>query len=666
MMMKKQFNRMKQLANVGRVQDATDLLCDDLAQVEQRLEPTRKACQIVHKKLTGCLQSQPGLDMEKKMKKLPLTALAAGMAESFKDFDVDSSIRKVLEMCCCIENKLAKELAEYELQMEKEVLEPLNKLSEEDLPDILRDKKLFAKHSCDWTNAKNRQAQSNSGAQAKLDGLREEVEEAWRKVEQSKDQYSADLYLFATKEDSYANYYMRLLELQANYHKNSLHILNDIISEVKENNSFAGSPLQSPSLGVYGVALETHLRTSSRKIALPIEECVKMLLTKGMKEEGLFRLAAAASILKKLKSGLDSGNIDPTEFYSDPHAVAGALKSYLRELPEPIMTFELYNDWFKASSEKNTEAKLEVFRDICRRLPNENYDNLRYLVKFLAKLAELQEINKMSPSNIAIVLGPNLLWSQNEGDTATLDMASASSVQVVTVIEPLIQLADQLFPGENDFGETQMPEAMNTNVSDEMSLSALNIKEEVPVAEAPPMPQKETISDSFSISTASSIESNAIPIIKSGSISRRTSQWEKSPDRNLSREEPIKQAPTPHTEGPKITENVPATLTTKPKPSTGSGASPKPAKRGVMQKPALSHIRYPESLSASKAVSRNLSLSRPRGQMNSPGPSNISRSSSSVQDISTAKKKKTIAGPLKAPNIPPPLPPSQKTVSKQM
>lgn len=36
----------------------------------------------------------------------------------------------------------------------------------------------------------------------------------------------------------------------------------------------------------------------------------------------------------------------------------------------------------------------------------------RYLIKFLAKLAEHQEVNKMTPSNIAIVLGPNLLWPQ--------------------------------------------------------------------------------------------------------------------------------------------------------------------------------------------------------------------------------------------------------------
>lgn len=39
----------------------------------------------------------------------------------------------------------------------------------------------------------------------------------------------------------------------------------------------------------------------------------------------------------------------------------------------------------------------------------------RYLIKFLSKLTEQQEMNKMTPGNIAIVLGPNLLWMNNEG-----------------------------------------------------------------------------------------------------------------------------------------------------------------------------------------------------------------------------------------------------------
>lgn len=40
---------------------------------------------------------------------------------------------------------------------------------------------------------------------------------------------------------------------------------------------------------------------------------------------------------------------------------------------------------------------------------------VRYLVQFLSHLSEYQAVNKMTPSNIAIVLGPNLLWPRCEG-----------------------------------------------------------------------------------------------------------------------------------------------------------------------------------------------------------------------------------------------------------
>uniref|UniRef100_A0AAR2K6U2 Rho-GAP domain-containing protein n=1 Tax=Pygocentrus nattereri TaxID=42514 RepID=A0AAR2K6U2_PYGNA len=405
-----------------RSQDATDLLSEDLVLVEQRVEPARKAAQIIHKKLTSCLQSQQGLDSDKRMKKLPLMMLSVSMAESFKDFDAESSIRKVLEMCCFMQNFLAQTLADFEMKLEKDVLEPLNKLSEEDLPEILRNKKQFAKLTTDWHNARTR-SQASTGPQAKQDGLREEVEEAWRRLESIKDQYSADLYHFATKEDEYANYFIRVSTLHFGYGWKN----------IKCTESFS---LRNTT-------------DSGRDIALPIQECVNMLLHVGLREEGLFRLAAAASVVKKLKSSLDSGTVDHSEFDTDPHAVAGALKSYLRELPEPLMTFELYNDWFRAAGEKELDSKLEQLREVLKKLPPENYNNLRYLIQFLACLSEQQAVNRMTPSNIAIVLGPNLLWPRTEGETSLLDMASASSVQVVTVIEPLIQYANILFPEGN-------------------------------------------------------------------------------------------------------------------------------------------------------------------------------------------------------------------------
>uniref|UniRef100_A0A3Q4AK89 Uncharacterized protein n=1 Tax=Mola mola TaxID=94237 RepID=A0A3Q4AK89_MOLML len=425
-----------------RSQDATELLHEDLVLVEQRVEPAKKAAQVLHKKLQGCMQSHLGLETEKRMKKLPLMMLSISMAESLKDFDADSAIRRVLEMCCFMEKMLASMLADFEMKVEKDVLEPLNKLSEDDLPEILRNKKQFAKLTTDWNNAKIR-SQASNGPQAKQDGLREEVEEAWRRLENIKDQYSADLYHFATKEGDYANYFIHLLELQAEYHKNSHEFLDKNISELKENQSQNGQFVLS-SQKVYGEPLLAHLSKSNREIAAPIQECISMLLRTGMREEGLFRLAAAASVVKKLKTCLDQEKVDHSEFSMDPHAVAGALKSYLRELPEPLMTFELYSDWFKAAGEKDLTEKLEHFRVLLKKLPLENYNNLRYLVTFLYLLSEQQAVNKMTPSNIAIVLGPNLLWPRAEG--STFDMASASSVQVVMVIEPLIQYSSSLFP----------------------------------------------------------------------------------------------------------------------------------------------------------------------------------------------------------------------------
>ncbi|KAJ1173633.1 hypothetical protein NDU88_005462 [Pleurodeles waltl] len=467
-MMKKHLNRMRQLANhtAGRSQEVADLLNEDLLLVDQRVEPVKKAAHVVSKRLQACMQGQSGSDLEKRLKKLPLMSLCTAMVESMNELDPDSIIRRTLELTYWTESKLARDLATYELSLEKDVVQPLQKLSEEELPGILKRKKQLQKLITDFNSAKARYNQAlrssstgvgigtvaGTGGASKLEMLKEEEEDLKRKLEQCKDEYLADLYHFATKEDDYAKYFVNLLDIQAEYHRRSLNSLDRVLTELKESHNMTDSLLKDSSLsGVYGIDLETHLEKFSREIALPIEACVMMLLSKGMNEEGLFRLAAGASTLRKLKMSLAGGSGAMEEFYTEPHAVAGALKSYLRELPEPLMTFELYEDWMKAASLKEPEGRLEAFRAAFNKLPERNQTNLRYLVKFLSKLAENQEVNKMTPGNIAIVLGPNLLWPRIDKDSSELDMASVSSILVVGVVEGLIQSADDLFPGEFDF-----------------------------------------------------------------------------------------------------------------------------------------------------------------------------------------------------------------------
>nr|XP_046272255.1 rho GTPase-activating protein 17b isoform X2 [Scatophagus argus]XP_046272256.1 rho GTPase-activating protein 17b isoform X2 [Scatophagus argus] len=416
------------------------------------MELVRLVSHNTHKRLVSCLQGQLGTDTEKRHKKLPLTALSQAMQEGGSQLGEESLIGKMMDVCGDAESSLAMELMQYEVQIERDILEPLNQLAEADIPNILKQRKQLAKLVLDFDSAKTRWYQAtksnNQAMAAKADSLKDEMDEALNKVEICKDQLSADMYNFASKEGDYARYYVMLLEAQADYHRRSLAALEAAIPTIQiQQDSWMEKP-------AFGTALEEHLKRSNRDIALPIEACVMMLLETGMKEEGLFRIAAGASKLKKLKAALDCSTSQLDEFYSDPHAVAGALKSYLRELPEPLMTFGLYDEWLQASNVSDPDKRLQALWVTCDRLPKTHKVNFRYLVKFLARLAQESDVNKMTPSNIAIVLGPNLLWAKTEGTLA--EMAAATSVHVVAIIEPIIQHADWFFPEEVDFNVSGM------------------------------------------------------------------------------------------------------------------------------------------------------------------------------------------------------------------
>ncbi|RMC17505.1 hypothetical protein DUI87_05167 [Hirundo rustica rustica] len=378
--MKKQFNRMKQLANqtVGRA-ERTEVLSEDLLQ-----------------------------------KKLPLTALAQNMQEGSIQLSDETLLGKMLDTCGDAENKLAMELSQHEVQIEREVIDPLCLLTETEIPNIQKQRKQLAKLVLDWDSARGRynQAHKTSGTNfqvhpSKIESLKEEMDEAGNKVEQCKDQLAADMYSFVSKEGEYARCFVMLLEAQADYHRKALAVIEKVLPEIQAHQD---KWTEKPA---FGTPLEEHLKRSGREIAVPIEACVMMLLETGMREE------------------------------------VGALKSYLRELPEPLMTYSLYEEWTQAANIQDQDKKLQELWRICNRLPEPYRVNFRYLIKFLAKLAQNSDVNKMTPSNIAIVLGPNLLWAKNEGSLA--EMAAATSVHVVAVIEPIIQHADWFFPGDEDF-----------------------------------------------------------------------------------------------------------------------------------------------------------------------------------------------------------------------
>ena len=88
---------------------------------------------------------------------------------------------------------------------------------------------------------------------------------------------------------------------------------------------------------------ELVLRTS-RIIPEITEMCIDLLEQIGLQTEGIFRISAKHATLAQLQEQIDQSGIPAHLRQSnDVHLIAGLLKLYFRELPEPLLTFQLFN-----------------------------------------------------------------------------------------------------------------------------------------------------------------------------------------------------------------------------------------------------------------------------------------------------------------------------------
>lgn len=157
--------------------------------------------------------------------------------------------------------------------------------------------------------------------------------------------------------------------------------------------------------------------------------------------EGLFRRSANVQTVQELQQRFNAGqDVDFARVAGEDsgvHVAAALLKSFLRDLREPLLTFDLYDDVidFQAIGGRHQE-KVAVARSLVgQRLPKDNQkvsrshslrsrahpspspQLLRYIVDLLVKVMDRADLNKMTSSNLAIVFGPNLLWSDSRETT---------------------------------------------------------------------------------------------------------------------------------------------------------------------------------------------------------------------------------------------------------
>ncbi|XP_069823987.1 rho GTPase-activating protein 8 isoform X2 [Dendropsophus ebraccatus] len=198
----------------------------------------------------------------------------------------------------------------------------------------------------------------------------------------------------------------------------------------------------------FGVTLQ-YLKNKNNGDLIPpvMEQTVSYLKAKGLRTEGLFRRSVSAHIIKDIQKRYNLGKPVNFDEYGDAHVPASILKTFLRELPEPLLTYSSYRTILEIT---NVESILRVnsCKQIAHQLPEHNFAILKYLMCFLNLVSTESISNKMTASNLACVFGVNLVWSQ-EGTTSINAL-----VPVNMFTELMIQYYPMIFNARTVPGET--------------------------------------------------------------------------------------------------------------------------------------------------------------------------------------------------------------------
>jgi len=124
--------------------------------------------------------------------------------------------------------------------------------------------------------------------------------------------------------------------------------------------------------------------------------------------EGIFRISGNLTFINEMKDTINSGKNFIIAPNTDPHAVAGLLKLFLRELEEPLISFEVFDKCVAIPLNEDPELYLNHLQEAMDSLPTDNKIFLKYLLRTLKCIILQNEINKMTSSNLAIVFAPSL------------------------------------------------------------------------------------------------------------------------------------------------------------------------------------------------------------------------------------------------------------------
>ncbi|KAI8884637.1 hypothetical protein K501DRAFT_332563 [Backusella circina FSU 941] len=201
--------------------------------------------------------------------------------------------------------------------------------------------------------------------------------------------------------------------------------------------------------GVYGVALDVMMQDGS--VPAVVEKCICEIEKRGLEEVGIYRVAGTGSVVTSLKHAFNKGvsKVDLGDAsWADINVVADAFKQFLRELPEPLLTYTYYNEFIHTSTLEDHDERVYLLKQIVKKLPLPNYTLLKRIIEHFVIVTDFESTNHMYATNLAIVFGPTLLQPSPSPSSFITTMSNLAHHQ--NIVKYLVLNYHYLFDVEND------------------------------------------------------------------------------------------------------------------------------------------------------------------------------------------------------------------------
>ncbi|GMT19098.1 hypothetical protein PFISCL1PPCAC_10395, partial [Pristionchus fissidentatus] len=196
-----------------------------------------------------------------------------------------------------------------------------------------------------------------------------------------------------------------------------------------------------------GVGPSECLQTELDEIGFDfVRKCIGFIEDEGMREQGIYRNCGVNSKVKKMMGvGLERRKMNEGKSWMDESewetkTVSSAFKTYLRNLPEPLMTFDLHSYFISAAKMDDRKERVEHIHYYVYRLPAEHKEMLEMVIRHLRRVADSSDENLMTVGNLGVCFGPTLLRPREETVAAIMDIKFCN-----VVVEVLIAHAKEIF-----------------------------------------------------------------------------------------------------------------------------------------------------------------------------------------------------------------------------